>query len=117
MEKLVVGDVVVVPFPFTNLEGAKRRPALVLVNWGTGTIFSAKSRAAHSPSRFLCLRRTLRRDRYQTTRMFDPKSYIRGTKRWCFSARDTRPTMFRSRFRFIAGYSRYFRHGTTRLKI
>ena len=30
MEKLVVGDVVVVPFPFTDLEHPKRRPALVL---------------------------------------------------------------------------------------
>ena len=30
MEKLVVGDVVVVPFPFTDLEHPKRRPALVM---------------------------------------------------------------------------------------
>ena len=34
MEKLVVGDVVVVPFPFTDLEHAKRRPALVLAVFG-----------------------------------------------------------------------------------
>lgn len=36
MEKLVVGDVVVVPFPFTNLERAKRRPAFVLAEVGDG---------------------------------------------------------------------------------
>ena len=31
MAKLVKGDVVVVPFPFSDLTQAKRRPALVIV--------------------------------------------------------------------------------------
>lgn len=30
MERLVKGDVVVVPFPFSDLSGVKRRPALVI---------------------------------------------------------------------------------------
>lgn len=28
------GDVVVIPFPFSDLSGSKRRPALVVADWG-----------------------------------------------------------------------------------
>jgi mRNA interferase MazF len=34
MEAFVKGDVVVVPFPFSDLSQAKRRPALVIRNFG-----------------------------------------------------------------------------------
>lgn len=32
MERFVKGDVVVIPFPFSDLTGVKRRPALVVAN-------------------------------------------------------------------------------------
>jgi len=32
MERFVKGDVVIVPFPFSNLSGSKRRPALIFTN-------------------------------------------------------------------------------------
>lgn len=34
MEKPVKGDVVVIPFPFSDLTGAKKRPALVIADAG-----------------------------------------------------------------------------------
>ena len=32
MEKLVKGDIIVIPFPFSDLSNSKRRPALVIAN-------------------------------------------------------------------------------------
>ena len=36
METLVAGDIAVVPFPFTNLTRAKRRPAFVFATLADG---------------------------------------------------------------------------------
>ena len=32
MERFIKGDVVVIPFPFSDLTGVKKRPALVITN-------------------------------------------------------------------------------------
>lgn len=34
MGRSMKGDVVVIPFPFSDLSGSKRRPALVVADWG-----------------------------------------------------------------------------------
>lgn len=34
MEGAMKGDVVIIPFPFSDLSGSKRRPALVIADWG-----------------------------------------------------------------------------------
>jgi mRNA interferase MazF len=36
MGRFIKGDVVVVPFPFSDLSASKRRPALVAATLGTG---------------------------------------------------------------------------------
>jgi mRNA interferase MazF len=36
--EFVVGDVVVVPFPFTDLQSSKRRPAIVLATFARGDL-------------------------------------------------------------------------------
>jgi mRNA interferase MazF len=38
MEKSMKGEVVIIPFPFSDLSGTKRRPALVIADWGSDDI-------------------------------------------------------------------------------
>ena len=38
MAEFVSGDVVVVPFPFTDLQASKRRPAVVLATFARGDL-------------------------------------------------------------------------------
>lgn len=38
MERLIAGDVVVIPFPYSDLTGAKHRPALVIARVNTSDL-------------------------------------------------------------------------------
>lgn len=51
MEKFVEGDIVVIPFPFTDLSQFKRRPALILKDLGNDDFLLAMitSKAYNSP--------------------------------------------------------------------
>ena len=51
MDEFIKGDIVVVPFPFSDLTGKKRRPALVVANYGGPDVISAQitSRAYSDP--------------------------------------------------------------------
>ena len=115
MEKLVVGDVVVVPFPFTDSGRAKRRPALVLAVLGDGDyIFCQITSRAWPDSVSLCptdfTEGSLPHDSYVR-----PEKLYTGNQTVVLSRADTRLMMFRRRF--IVDYSRYFRHWTTCLTI
>jgi mRNA interferase MazF len=48
MEELVKGDIVVIPFPFSDLSGSKRRPALVLANLRGDDILLCQITSRHS---------------------------------------------------------------------
>lgn len=57
MEKLIRGDIVVVPFPFSDLSDSKRRPALVLASLkGDDVILCQITSQFHSDSYAICLR-------------------------------------------------------------
>jgi hypothetical protein len=61
--KPVAGDVVVLPFPQTNLRPGKRRPALVVADLtGDAASFFAKSRVKRTTTRiqFLSVQRTFK---------------------------------------------------------
>ena len=48
MERFVKGDVVVIPFPFSDLSGNKRRPAFVLANLRGDDILLCQITSLHS---------------------------------------------------------------------
>ncbi len=52
MEKLVKGDVVVLPFPFSDLSGSKRRPALVLADLPGDDIILCQITSQHTKDNY-----------------------------------------------------------------
>ena len=42
METSLRGSVVIIPFPFSDLTGSKRRPALVVADWGGADVILAQ---------------------------------------------------------------------------
>jgi mRNA interferase MazF len=41
METSLKGSVVTIPFPFSDLSGSKRRPALIVADWGGADVILA----------------------------------------------------------------------------
>jgi mRNA interferase MazF len=52
MEKFVKGDVVIIPFPFSDLSGSKRRPALVLADLPGDDIILCQITSQHNNDKF-----------------------------------------------------------------
>ena len=52
MEKFVKGDVVIIPFPFSDLSGSKRRPALVLADLPGDDIILCQITSQHTTGKF-----------------------------------------------------------------
>jgi len=42
METSLKGSVVIIPFPFSDLTGSKRRPALIVADWGGADVILAQ---------------------------------------------------------------------------
>ncbi|HJH31329.1 MAG TPA: type II toxin-antitoxin system PemK/MazF family toxin [Methanosarcinaceae archaeon] len=52
MERLVKGDVVVIPFPFSDLSASKRRPALVVADLGGNDVILCQITSVARNDRF-----------------------------------------------------------------
>lgn len=52
MERFVKGDVVVLPFPFSDLSGSKRRPALVLADLPGDDIILCQITSQHTKDNY-----------------------------------------------------------------
>jgi len=53
MEKFIKGNVIVIPFPFSNLSAAKRRPALVLANLTGDDILLCQITSRYSDEKYV----------------------------------------------------------------
>lgn len=55
MARFIKGDVVIIPFPFSDLSGSKRRPALVLTDLPGDDILLCQITSQHINDRFAIL--------------------------------------------------------------
>jgi mRNA interferase MazF len=52
MERFVKGDIVVIPFPFSDLSGSKKRPALVLADLQGDDIILCQITSQHTKDKY-----------------------------------------------------------------
>jgi len=79
MERFVKGDVVVVPFPFSDLTRAKRRPALVIAELEGDDLILCQitSQPLETDTQFQLMKVILKRERLCERVTYDQTVYLR----------------------------------------
>jgi mRNA interferase MazF len=88
MGRFVKGDVVVLPFPFSDLTTSKKRPALVVASLKGDDILVCQvtSKTVSDHYSVAVSQTTLRRASCIMTATFDPTGFLRPIRQSCFIA-------------------------------